>query len=168
MSNASDVGSNTSLLTQNTIDIGNNATDLAATQTAVTTNASDIYANQQNIAANTSAIASLSGTSASNHYHDIPAHSHQQGTHTHGYWNTTTNSVATSTADGGFVVTDPLGQTSGPAGSTATGHTHEAGHYHSLPSLASQQASGTHYVATTTAQSAAHSAANPQYNMQTN
>merc|ERR1711968_333685 len=83
----------------NDTDIANNATDIAANQTAIVSNANDIFTNAADIVALQTSVSQLQTAAPNSHYHDVPDHYHSIG-----------------------------GQTSGPAGSTAVGHSHSHTH----------------------------------------
>ena len=108
--------------------------------TDISSNDNDIAANQSAISANTAAIAALQTAAPNSHYHDVPAHTHSVGNHSHPTYQhhhiTTSNTQTGSQVEvpatqfgnthsaGSATFTSGVAQTSGPAGSTATGHTH--------------------------------------------
>jgi len=65
----------------------------------------------------------------------MPDHSHSIGAHVHDVVNPVDNTNLSVPLSTGLSTSAPAGnaaadQTSGPAGSTAVGHSHEAGHWH--------------------------------------
>lgn len=128
-------------------DIDTNADAITSLEASVQTNSSDIAALQDSIA-------DMSSNLAENHYHVVPNHTHAIPDHEHTVsvpivdaqysYKTSTNAQALSsvqTVDPSVSNTSGAGtvDTSGPAGSTAVGHshdhthdshTHDAHHYH--------------------------------------
>ena len=119
--------------------------------TDIISNDNDIAANQSAISANTAAIAALQSAAPNSHYHDVPAHTHSVGNHSHPTYQhhhiTTSNTQTGSQIEvpatqfgnthssGAASISSGVAQTSGPAGSTATGHSHVSGdipHTHSF------------------------------------
>lgn len=110
--------------------------------TDIISNDNDIAANQSAISANTAAIAALQSAAPNTHYHDVPAHTHSVGNHSHPTYQhhhiTTSNTQTGSQIEvpstqfgnthsaGSASFTSGVAQTSGPAGSTAIGHSHTA------------------------------------------
>ena len=117
--------------------------------TDIISNDNDIAANQAAISANTAAIAALQTSAPNSHYHDVPAHTHTLGNHTHSLnpVNQYQTGLNSTTGNSGSTIANSVQQTSGPAGSTAVGHTHgpsDIPHTHT-----DSVGSHTHYVGST-------------------
>ena len=82
----------------------------------------DISTNAVDIATNATAIVALQSAAPNSHYHDIPGHTHSIGNHYH----SVTTGIPTTSSDGAASMYTNVTQSSGPAGSTAVGHTHVA------------------------------------------
>lgn len=144
-------------------DISNNDIDIAANQSAITSNASYIAANYANINALQTSVGQLQTAAPNSHYHDVPSHTHNVPNHSHdtrphhhmvsnvqssglvegsGTFGST-HSAGASTVQGTAVAT------SGPAGSTAVGHSHGVA---DIPHTHTDQNATNHVHTTTTNQ----------------
>lgn len=163
VANAASIAVNTAGVANNVYQIGVNAAGVASNLMNMNGNREDIDENRQltvenadDISALQAQVDSLGGNLATNHYHDVVAHTHSMTDHEHAvdYSTIATGEiVATGSAqqitqypyapDGTVLIThEASGITSGPAGDTAVGHSHD--HTHSTSHTHTHN-SGDHY-----------------------